>query len=54
MVEIKERLAQPTIASTLPKPYKSKHRPKLRQRACKANVREKEIIKNAQPHDKRQ
>jgi hypothetical protein len=28
--------------------------PKLCQRACKANAREKEILKNAPPHDKRQ
>jgi hypothetical protein len=36
------------FASTLPKPHKSKHRPKLCQRACKANAREKEVLK--MPH----
>jgi hypothetical protein len=29
------------------------HRPRLCQRACKANQREKEILKNAQPHDRK-
>jgi len=38
------------FASTLPKP----HKPKLCQRACKANTEAKEIFKNAPPHDKRQ
>jgi hypothetical protein len=43
----------PTLfASTLPKPHKQPLQPKLCQRACKADPKEKEILKNAQPHDK--
>jgi hypothetical protein len=38
----------PTLfASTLPKPHKPTHQPKLYQRACKASPSEKEILKNA-------
>ena len=36
------------FASTLPKPHTPEHRPKLCQRACKANAEEKEILK--MPH----
>ena len=37
----------PTLfASTLPKPHKPTHRPKLCQRACKANATEKLFLKN--------
>jgi len=33
------------FASTLPKPHKPKHRPKLCQRVCKANAGEKKFLK---------
>jgi hypothetical protein len=45
----------PTLfASTLPKPHEPTLKPKLCQRAYKANPKEKEILKNAPPHDKKQ
>ena len=42
------------FASTLPKPHKPLLQPKLCQRACKANPREKEILKNAHRTTERQ